>query len=336
MASMNITKAILMIPTWILILAIVALGVVQSGRPVNLIDPAGLLFVLVFGIALVMISFPGSEIRRALRDSMASPGNETDIKRSACLWEAAGRSFWIAGVLRSILNFVMFFMSLRTQPIAAPQVINKGLAQYLLVTLYGILLAVICFIPYWKLTGKLLGRPSVPAAEQTSMASKCSFWRLGTVAGYILIVSLWLWSWPLHSIELLIAIKPAVFVVLGGMIAMTLFMRGSGPTLSTSFAAMGLIGSLLGIIQMLFGMTEGMKGIPQVAGALAFFLASCLTALLGMALVGAPVEDRAIRIGRIPSPSAFSRVAWYVFPLLALVTLIPLAFQLIQPLITVR
>jgi hypothetical protein len=134
----------------------------------------------------------------------------------------------------------------------------------------------------------------------------------------------------------LIAIKPAVFVVLGGVIAMTLFMRGSGPTLSTSFAAMGLIGSLLGIIQMLFGMTEGMEGIPHVAGALAFFLASCLTAILGIALVGAPVEDRAIRTGRIPSPSAFSRAAWYVFPLLALVTLIPLVFQLIQPLIAGR
>ncbi len=336
MSSRNITKAILMIPTWILILAIVALGVVQSGKPVNLIDPAGFLFVLVFGIALVMISFPGAEIRRAFQDALASPGNETKIKSSACFWEAAGRSFWIAGVLRSILNFVMFFMSLRTQPIAAPQVIHKGLAQYLLVTLYGILLAVICFIPCWKLGGKLLSRPSAPAAEQTSIPNARPFWRLGAVVGYVLIVSLWVWSWPLYSIELLIAIKPAVFVVLGGMIAMTLFMRGSGPTLSTSFAAMGLIGSLLGIIQMLFGMTEGMEGIPQVAGALAFFLASCLTALLGMALVGAPVEDRAIQTGRIPSPSAFSRAAWYVFPLLALVTLVPLAFQLIQPLITGR
>jgi len=290
----------------------------------------------VLGIALVMISFPGTEIRQALRDAVASPGNETDIKSSACFWEAAGRSFWIAGVLRSILNFVMFFMSLRTQPVAAPQVINKGLAQYLLVTLYGILLAVICFIPCWKLVGKLPSRPSAPAAEQTSMASGRHFWRLGSVVGYVLIVSLWAWSFPLHSIEFLIAIKPAVFVVLGGMIAMTLFMRGSGSTLSTSFAAMGLIGSLLGIIQMLFGMTEGMGGIPQVAGALAFFLASCLTALLGIVLIGAPMEDRAIRIGRVAGPSAFSRAAWYVFPLLALISLIPLVFQLIQPLIEVR
>ena len=99
----------LLIPVWILILAIVVLGVVQSGKPADLVDPSALLFVLAGGIALVMISFPGVEIRRALRDAVASPGNEADIRGSAHFWEAAGRGFWIMGVLRSILNFVLFF-----------------------------------------------------------------------------------------------------------------------------------------------------------------------------------------------------------------------------------
>ncbi len=316
-------------------LAIVALGVVQSGKPANLIDPAGFLFVLAGGIALIMISFPGAEIRRALRDAVASAGNEADIRSSAHFWEAAGRGFWIMGVLRSILNFVLFFYSLRTRPIGPPPVINQELAGYLLVTLYGILLAVICLIPCWKLIGKLPSPPLASTTEQEQTSIDLPGWRFGAVLGYVLFLSLWVWAFP-FSIELMKAIAPAVMLVLGGTIAMMLFMRGSGPTLSTAFAAMGLIGSLLGIIQILFGMTAGTEGIPQVAMALAFFIASCITALLGMILAGAPLEDYAIRTGRVPGPSAFSRAAWYVFPLLVLISLFPTVFELFKPLIGVQ
>jgi flagellar motor component MotA len=322
----------MLIPIWIMIAAIIALGVVQSGKPANLIAPDSFLFVLACGIALMLISFPGAEIRRAIRDAVASPGNETDIESSAYFWEAVGRGFWISGVLRSILSFVIFFQSLKTQPVVARQIINLGLAQYLLATLYGVLFAVICFIPCWKLIGKLRSQPHAPAADHPAVTTAHTRSRISAAIGYILFLSSWAWSFP-HSVGLLIAIKPAVFVVLGGAISMILFMRGSGPMMSTAFAAMGLIGSLLGIIQMLFGLTMGMQGIGQVAGALAFFIASCLTALLGVALVGAPLEDRAIRAGQASGPSSFSRAAWYIFPLLSLVTLIPLVFQLLQPLI---
>jgi hypothetical protein len=103
--------------------------------------------------------------------------------------------------------------------------------------------------------------------------------------------------------------------------------------LSTAFAAMGLIGSLMGCIQMLHAMTiNGPSGIAHLAGALAFVLSSCLTALLGMVLVGAPSEDRAIRTGRIPRPPVLSRVSWYVFPLLALIFTVLVFVMLITPL----
>ena len=43
--------------------------------------------------------------------------------------------------------------------------------------------------------------------------------------------------------------------------------------LSTAFAAMGLIGSLMGCIQMLHSMTiSGPSGIASLAGALAFVM----------------------------------------------------------------
>jgi hypothetical protein len=240
------------------------------------------------------------------------------------------------GVLRSILHLVMFFGSMVTQETAPMQWFIKALAQYLLATLYGILLAVICFIPYWKLMGKLQSRPLVPVAEQRPMSIGRPGWRFGVAVGYVLFFALLIPCFlklPMLA-GLLMVFKPAVLVVLGGTIALILFMRGadSGPTVSTAFAAMGLIGTLIGSIQMLFGMTEGIQGIGHVAGAFAFLVSSCLTALLGIVLVGAPLEDRAIRTGRIAALSGFSRVAWYVFPLLALIFLVPMLFQLFQPL----
>ncbi len=336
MSTVSCGKKYLLIPAWILVLAIVALGVIQSGNPANLVDPSGLLFVLVGGIALLMISFPGTEIRRALRDAAGAPGDEADIRKSALFWEAAGRGFWILGVLRSMVHLVMFFGSMATQETAPLQLFIKALAQYLLATLYGMLLAAICFIPYWKLMGKLQSGPLVTAAEQRPASIGRPGWRFGVAVGYVLFLALFVLCFlklPMLA-GLLTALKPAVLVVLGGTIALMLFMRGanSAPMPSTAFAAMGLIGSLIGTIQMLFGMSEGMQGIGHAAGAFAFLLSSCLTALLGMVLVGAPLEDRAIRTGRVAAPSAFSRVAWYVFPLLALIFLVPMIFQLIAPL----
>ncbi len=96
MSSTNSGKNYVRILGMILILAFVALGVVQLGRPATFVDPSGFLFVLVGGMALVMISFPGAEIGRALRDAAATPGNEADIRSSAFFWEAAAAvsGFW--------------------------------------------------------------------------------------------------------------------------------------------------------------------------------------------------------------------------------------------------
>jgi len=325
MSSVSARKKYLLIPGWILTLAIVALGVIQSGNPANLVDPPGFLFVLVGGIALVMISFPVAEIRRALRDAAGAPANEVDIRGSAFFWEAAGRGFWIVGVLRCILHLLIFFRSIGTVEYGTWQLIIKELSQSLVTALYGLSLAVICFIPCWKLTGKLRSRPLTPTGEQGPISIGHPGWRFGLAFGYVLFFSL-LISCFLKIAGLpacLISLKPALLVVVGGTIAHMLLMRGanSGPTLSTALAAMGLMGFLVGSIQV-----QG-----HVAGAFAFLLSSCLTALLGMVLVGAPLEDHAIRTGRVTAPSAFSRVAWYVFPLLALMFLIPMVFVLTVP-----
>ncbi len=103
--------------------------------------------------------------------------------------------------------------------------------------------------------------------------------------------------------------------------ALIMILRGahSRPMPSAAFAVMGLLGFLIGSIQM-----QG-----HVPGAFAFLLGSCLTALLGMVLVGAPVEDRAVLEGRA-APPVFSRAAWYAFPLLAWAFLVPMVFVLVR------
>jgi hypothetical protein len=340
MSSTNSGKNYMRILGMILILAFVALGVVQLGRPATFVDPSGFLFVLVGGIALVMISFPSAEIGRALRDAAATPGNETDIRGSAFFWEAAGRGFWILGVLCSVLNLKIGFVALATDPGGMQMITNKT-AQSLLVGLYGILLAMICFISSWKLMGKLQPQPLELTAEQRALPIGRSGWRIGAVLGYALFI-LVLASFLMSNIlklslpEMLwMGYRPAMLVVLGGTIALMLFMGGAGsrPMLSTAFAAMGLIGSLMGCIQMLHSMTiSGPSGIASLAGALAFVLSSCFTALLGIALAGAPVEDRAIRTGRVSAPSVLSRVSWYVFPLLALIFTVLVFVMLVMPL----
>ncbi len=77
---MSTIKRLLLISGWVLTPGILALGVIQSGDPAHLVDRSGFLFVLVGGMALALISFPGAEIRRALRDAVGTPAKEADYR----------------------------------------------------------------------------------------------------------------------------------------------------------------------------------------------------------------------------------------------------------------
>jgi flagellar motor component MotA len=327
MSSTNSGKRYLLIAGRILILLIVLIGAVKSGTPWSYYEPHGFFFVLVGGVALMMISFPGAEIWRAFRHAAGGSGDDAEIRNSAHFWEAAGRGFWILGGLSSVLSMIVGFAGLKTVETAGLWAIIPVLLRPLLSTFYGSLLAVICFVPCWKLMGKLQSRLSTPGAERSDRPASYgrTGWGFGTVIGYVLFLAALVSAVRLPNLSLsgvLTACIPSFLVVLGGTLALMLFMGGNNARLtpSTAFAGMGLIGCLMGFIQMLRGMTiPSAAGIGIVAGAIAFVIASCFTSLLGMALVGAPLEDRAIRTGRVEAPSAFSRVSWYVFPLLSLI-----------------
>ena len=339
MSSTNSGKRFLLIAGKILILLIVAIGVLQSGTPAGYIDPYGFLFVLVGGVALLMISFPGAEIWRAFRHAARGSGSDAEIGNSVHFWESAGRSFWILGGLSSVLSIIIGFVGLRTVEVAGLSAIIPILIRPLLSIFYGSLLAVICFVPCWKLQGILQSRSSAPNPGRNEMPISIGRprWRFGLVLGYVLFLAALVSTSQIqiNLSDLWPVCKPSLFVVLGGALALMLFMGGNNIRLtpSAAFAGMGLIGSLMGFIQMLIGMTDpSPQGIGHVAGALAFVLFSCFTALLGMALIGAPLEDRAIRTRQACRPSAFSRVAWYVFPLLSLIYLVLVFNMIILPL----
>jgi hypothetical protein len=340
MSSTNSSKRYWLIPVRILILLIMAVGVLKSGTPAGYFDPYGFLFVLVGSVALVMISFPGAEIWCALRHTAGGSGSDAEIRNSTHFWEAAGRSFFLLGGLRSVLSIIICFIGMKNEETAGIQVITGHLARALLALFYGGLLGVICFVPCWKLMGRLQGRLSAPNADrnETPISIGRPGWRFGTVVGYVLflaaLVSTSLTLQNLSLSELLPVITPSLLVVLGGTLALLLFMGGDNTRLtpSAAFAGMGFIGSLMGFIQMLYGMTDSSpQGIAHVAGAVAFILFSCISGLLGMALVGAPLEDRAIRMGKVEAPSAFSRVSWYVFPLLSLIFFVLVVIMIITP-----
>lgn len=339
MSSTNSGKRILLIAGRILILLIVLIGAVKSGTPASYYDPYGFFFVLIGGVALMMVSFPGGEIWRAFRNAAVGSNNDAELKNSAHFWEAAGRGFWILGGLSSVLSIVLSFAAMKTEETASMSAIVPMLIRTLLSTFYGSLLAVICFVPCWKLMGKLQSRLSVSGAEGGEVpAFERSGRHFGAVIGYVLFLVVLVLTVRLPNVsmpELLTVCVSPFLVVLGGTLALMLFMGRNNARLtpSTAFAGMGLIGSLMGFIQMLHGMTDpSPRGIGQVAWALAFILASCFTALLGMAIISAPLEDRSIRIGRVSGPSAFSRVSWYAFPLLSLIFLVLVYTMIVLPL----
>jgi hypothetical protein len=339
MSSTNNGRKYLSVAAKILLLLLVAIGALQSGSPASYYDPYGVLFVLIGGVALMLISYPCTEIWRAFRHAAGGSGSDAELRNSIGFWETAGRGFWILGGLRSVLSLIIGFVEMRTMESVGMAALIPMLIRPLLSTFYGGLLAVICFVPSWKVIGILQSRSSTQDPESREMPASLMHpgWRFETVLGYVIFLSVLIWtSQELFNLsELWPIFRSPLLVVLGGTLLLMLFMNGNNTRLtpSAAFAGMGLIGSLMGFIQMLHGMTDpSPQGIGQVAGAIAFVLFSCLTAFLGMALIGAPMEDRAIRLGRVGAPSAFSRVSWYVFPLLSLIFLVLVFNMIIMPL----
>lgn len=316
----------------LVLLAVVAL---LSGRLPAYIDLHGLIFVLVGGIAGALMTFSGSEIRAALAHAGGTPGSENEAGKPAVFWEATARNFWTVGVLRSILNFVITLGSL-SGGLAA---LTSGLANSLLAALYGMVLTVVCYVPYWKLEWhrRRALAPGGTAIPAPTVRGETSGWAVTHVVGYALFVALLLSTLLGSNVTGAraaagwIVYWPSLLVVFGGTLALLLFLGDAALTsaISPIFAVTGTIGCLMGFVQVLLGISAGR--IEAVSSGVTFILSSCFAALLGIFLIGAPLEDRAAKGSGAVARTPLSRVAWYVFPLLALVFLVMVFVLIVTP-----
>lgn len=319
----------------VLIVILLVASALLSGKYGRLANVYAFVLVLLGGVAASLMSYSGAEIREAFAHAAGVRGNGESTLKSALFWESAARNMWMLGVLASILGFVIVLED-NTGGIVA---ISTAMARSLLATLYGMVLAVVCYVPCWKLAAGFRNQPARDASrtrEATAQETSTSL-GFGNIIGYVLFLAVvtsiliksslseswmvlhWIVSWP------------ALLVVLGGTLALALFVgeSASGPTISLSLAVTGLIGSLMGFIQALFGFVS--KNVEDVAAGITLILSSCVAALLGMILVGAPLEDRRIKAALSSGHSTLSRIAWYVFPLISFLLLIMAFAAVITP-----
>jgi len=317
---------------WLVAAAVIA-AVVFSGLFVGLLNKAGLVFLFLATVASVLTGFSVREIGAAFRHAAGRPGQPEELKRAAYFWEAAARNAWILGVLGSVLNFTLVLGG-GGKGIEDTSV---RMIESFIVTLYGLVLAVICLVPSIKLAGRI-GKTGSPSVPKPSGGKTILFER---VTGYVLfavVLGLMIYSQAKNAasesplpLARIILHGPAALVVFGGAIALALFM-GAGigaKALTFGFGMTGMIALLLGLIQTMFGFVH--VKIEEIAASVAFIISASLYALLGLILVAAPLEDRELMEGRRERPGRLSRMIWKVFPLVTFLFLILTWLLVITP-----
>jgi amino acid transporter len=315
----------------ILIFVFFVTGVIFSGSFfTDLMKGASLVFVLLGGVGMALMGFSAREIGTAFKHAGGAPDGKENLQNSAYFWEAAARNFLMLGVLGAFISFVTALGRSR----GGIANIALQMSESFLPAVYGMILGVICFVPVLKLTGKLSKYPLKEPKEAIEKPGENAFkiLRFENMIGYALFIAVVGWTivssislyesgGPLNPWEVFIY-WPSLLVVLGGTIVLVMFIgdAAAGRSFTLSFALTGLIGSLMAFVQTLISFSA--RGVKDVASAMTFIISSCFLALLGMMLVGIPLEDRAIKTGKNKKQLTLSRIAWYVFPLVALILLL--------------
>ena len=328
---------------WLFAVLFIA-AVVVSGAFSGLMNKAGLLYLVLGSIAAALMGFTAREIGTAVRHAAGGAGTEKSLGKSAHFWEAAARNAWILGALGSALNFTIV-LGTKSDGLEDTSV---RMIQSFIVTLYGLVLAVVCLVPAMKLAGRAEEirrqggeRPAPDAGGSSRIPGRPLI--PDRIIGYILFAAVLVLtvlfliggqpqSGPL-SVGKILFHGPAILIILGGAIALALFMgAGAGARAWTlGFAMTGLIGLLTGLIQAVFGFAH--RNISEIATALAFIISASSLSLLGLVAVAAPLEDREIMDGRREKPGPLSRLFWAVFPLLTFIFLILTFIMVVTPMV---
>ena len=314
---------------WLVAAAFIT-AVVFSGFFHGMTNRAGLYFLLLGTAASVLTGFSRAEIGAAFRSAARRTGTPEDLIRASIFWEAAARNAWILGVLGSVLNFTVVLGG-GSGGIAD---ISRRMIQSFVVTLYGLVLAIVFLVPSMQLAGSA-GKtepilPSKPARGRSLLFERVTGYALFAVVLGLTVFSL-IRSFPpggpMPAAKVMLH-GPAALVVFGGATALALFIGAGAGALTFGFGMMGLIALLLGLIQAMFGFVHA--DIKEIAAAIAFIISSSLYALLGLVLVAAPLDDRERMDGR-GRPGRLSRVLGVLFPLLAFLFLLLTWIMVITP-----
>lgn len=336
MSSMIDLKRIWKVLSRILFVVFFVTAVILSGSFfTDLMKGSSLVFVLLGGVGMALMGFSAREIGVAFKHAAGGPDGRESVQDSAYFWEAIARNFLMLGALGAFISFVTALGKSR----GGIANIALGMSESFLPAVYGMILAVICFVPVLKLTGELSKHPLQEPGEVLEKPGKTL--RIENIIGYALFIAVVGWAIissislkeshsPLNPMEVFVY-WPSILVVLGGTIVLVMFIgdAAAGRSFTLSFALTGLIGSLMAFVQTLISFSS--RGVRDVASAMTFIISSCFIALLGMMLVGIPLEDRTIKTGRNKKQLTLSRIAWYVFPVVALILLIFAFIMVLTP-----
>ncbi len=320
-------------------LGLLIYAVIASGRFTGLIHGPGLGFVLLAGAALSLTGFSASEIVNAFKHPGGGPGRIADLETSRYFWEAAARNMYMFGILGTTISFIVGLGSSE----GGISGISLRMISAFQSTLYGMILGVICYVPAMKLSGRLDRSEGDAKGDESAPLFRPPDTRLRfeNVLGYGLVLVILGWAMvspisstapeaPLQPVKVFLH-WPSLLVVLGGTVVLLLFMGRDaiGRSLPLAFAFTGLIGAITGLIQTMLAVAG--RSIEEVAAAMVFLLSCCFLALTGMMILGAPLEDRALKYRNAPSRMMSGRIAWLLFPLLTLVFLLVTFVLVITP-----
>lgn len=296
------------------------------------LDSAGLISVVLGAVAVTFMGFSFPEIGAAFRHALASPGEpgKEELEKSIYFWEAVARNFFQMGVLMTVIGFIILMKNIP----AGIANVWKTLAICFVTTLYGLILAALSAIAGLRVVKKLAD-PGQPQQEMQVVPTTIqgNKWNIEKIFGALLfIVTL---GWVVMKADALIIFIhwPSLLMVAGGAILFVICVGNGEDGLSTtlSFAFAGVIGILFGLVQMFHGF--GVAAIAGIAEGMTFAILSCVFALVGMMLGGVHRQDHAFRAGKTDKKITRSRIAWYGFPVAALMLLFYIFVLILIPVV---
>lgn len=323
----------------LLILCCLVFVVILSGKFSDFMQGVGFVFVLLAGVFLTLISFSFKEIGSVFKHTLGRSASTEEQRKAGYFWEATARNFWMVGVLGSVISFVIALGSSEGGIFG----ISSRMSASYISAVYGMALAVICIVPALKTAGlsDTLSKNQRQDVLEERSDTNIPFPKLDNVIGYVLFIFALGWAiftplmgqvseGPIEPQDLFLY-WPSLLVVLGGTVAIGVFVgnSGAGRSITIGFALTGMLATLMGFVQAMIGFSS--KDIQDVASAITFILSSCFIALVGMMLVGNPLVDRSLKADSAQKTHPLNRIAWFVFPLITLILLFLTFVMVVTP-----